>query len=69
MAAVPGKGEVTSDLVITLTGAAAMGAGFPPAAEDTPANRALFGRIQDEIAAMPKGTVVEMPWDYADGDD
>lgn len=69
MAAVPGQGEVTSELVTTLTGAAAMGGGFPPTVDDTPANRKLFERIQADIAGMPKGTVVDLPWDYADGDD
>jgi hypothetical protein len=56
-------------VVATLTGAAALGAGFPPGVPDTPGNRALFAQIQADIAAMPEGTVVDVPWDYADGDD
>jgi hypothetical protein len=70
MAAVPGQGEVGDGAVVaTLTGAAALGAGFPPGVPDTPGNRALFAQIQADIAAMPEGTVVDVPWDYADGDD
>lgn len=68
MAEVPGEGGVTSQVVTTLTGAAAMGADFPPGVPDTPANRELFAQIAAEIAEMPEGTVVDLPWDYADGD-
>jgi hypothetical protein len=56
-------------VAVTLTGAAALGADFPPGVPDTPENRRLFERIRADIAAMPKGTVVDVPWDYADGDD
>ena len=56
-------------MVATLTGAAALGAGFPPGVPDTPENRALFEQIKADIAAMPDGTVADVPWDYADGDD
>jgi hypothetical protein len=70
MAEVPGQGPVaaSSELVTTLTGAAALGSGFPPSVPDTPANRALFEQISAEIDAMPDGTVVDLPWDYTDGE-
>lgn len=67
MAEVPGEGGVAGDVVTTLAGAAALGAGFPPTVPDTPANRALFEQISAEIAAMPEGVMPDLPWDYSDG--
>ena len=68
MATVPGEGAAAADsgVTITLTGAAALGGGFPPGVPDTPGNRALFEQIKADIAAMPRGVVVDLPWEYAD---
>jgi hypothetical protein len=62
MAEVPGQGEVAA----TLAGAVALGAGFPSAVPDTPENRDLFARIKADVAAMPPGTIVDLPWEYAE---
>jgi hypothetical protein len=67
MAAVPGEGEVTPGVAVTLAGAAELGADFPPGVPDTPGNRALFEEIRASIAAMPEGVSPDLPWDYADG--
>lgn len=77
MGKVPGEGgRVTgsaadaapaeSSVAITLTGAAALGADFPPDVPDTAANRRLFEEIKAQIDAMPEGTVVGIPYDYTD---
>lgn len=60
---------MSSDPVVTMTGAAALGAGFPPGVPDTPRNRELFKKIQAEVAAAPPGAVVQVPSEYAETPD
>ena len=57
-----------AEVATILTGAAALGGEFPPAVPDTPANRALWEEISGQVAAMPPGTVVDVPPDWAGGD-
>jgi hypothetical protein len=64
MAGIPGQGGVAAtpaEIAVTLAGAAALGAEFPAAVPDTPANRALFEAIRADIEAMPAGTVADLP--------
>lgn len=70
----PGRGVVSvadlsrGEVAVVLTGAAAAGGGFPPSVADTPANRALWEEISAQVKAMPEGTIVDIPPDWAGGD-
>jgi hypothetical protein len=54
--------QVDGDQVVALEVAAATGSPFPAhLVPDTPQARQLFTKIQQEIAAMPKGVIADVP--------
>jgi len=54
------QGEVAVKLARAVESNAAFEAAGVP---DTPANRAMYDSIKDDVSAMPEGVVPDMPWD------
>lgn len=58
------------EVAIKLTQAAAQKKPFPSDVDPTPENKAMWHAINVDIAKMPPGMVVEVPWDWTlTGDD
>lgn len=57
----------SGDAITTILKAIMLGDDYPPEGiADTPENREIWEKIKREIKNLPPGTVVDIPFDWAD---